>query len=61
MPKVLDILAGFAANITSTELIILSGLVAVMVAGLVVPRMLSMRSRRDFTDRDDEYQRLQNM
>ena len=61
MSKVLDLLADFAAGVSATEMAILCGLVAAMVGGLALPRILGMRSRRDFQARDDEYQRLQKM
>ena len=61
MTRILDFFADLAAGMSSTEIAILCGLVAAMVGGLALPRILGMRSRRDFQSRDDEYQRLQKM
>lgn len=61
MSRVLDFFTDLVARTSATEIAMLCGLAAVMVAGLIVPRLVGSRSRRAFTDRDAEWQRLQNM
>lgn len=61
MSRVSDYLSDVAANISSTEVAIFGGLVLVMIAGLALPHLMSVRSRKDFTDRDEEFRRLQNL
>lgn len=61
MPKVLDFLSDLAGRVSMDEIAMLLLLVALMAAGLVVPHLMSARNRQQFTNRDDEFRRLQNM
>lgn len=61
MSKVLDFLFDLAGRVSLDEIAMLAALVALMIAGLAVPHLMSARTRRQFTDRDQEFQRLQNM